>query len=146
MEGALGLNPSAMIIEPLYQGELTDALNNFWIPNTQKFAERYTWYTNWEIVLQESITSIGGIGFGGYPDGEGKTITGYYIDKQQWGQGYATEALGALVAWAACCPDLKTIIGETFPDHPASIRVLEKNGFQWVEINERIVRYSLCVR
>jgi [ribosomal protein S5]-alanine N-acetyltransferase len=62
--------------------------------------------------------------------------TGYILARDAWGFGYATEALGAMVALArdlglrrlhACC----------HPSHKASTRVLEKCGFVLEGLLER---------
>ena len=57
-----------------------------------------------------------------------QAVTGYVLAKDAWGQGFATEALAAMV-------DLARAIGVArlsalcHPDHRASWRVLEKCGF-----------------
>ena len=50
LELSLGLTPSAMLIDPLYLKEIDDAFDNFWLPNTLAFPDKYLWYTGWEIV------------------------------------------------------------------------------------------------
>lgn len=54
--------------------------------------------------------------------------TGYVLAQDAWGQGFATEVLGAMVELAA---DLKVtrLYALCHPDHRASQRVLEKRGF-----------------
>ena len=68
MEKAMGLNKSSMQIDALYQNEVTDAIDNFWLPQTLANPDLYQWYTSWEIVRTDTNTSIGGIGFIGYPN------------------------------------------------------------------------------
>ena len=55
---------------------------------------------------------------------------GYWLGKPYWGQGYATEAAGRLLAYAfnQCAADRLT--ARWFHDNPASGRVLAKLGFQ----------------
>ena len=74
---------------------------------------------------------IGGAGFGGRPDADGATATGYGLLDAFHGQGYATEALKALVAWAfdPVRPEARLLFATTFERHFASVRVLEKVGF-----------------
>jgi len=57
-----------------------------------------------------------------------EAMTGYVLAKDAWGQGYATEALAAMVdlAWQL---DVDWLFALCHPDHGASIRVLEKCGF-----------------
>lgn len=55
-------------------------------------------------------------------------MTGYVLARDAWGRGYATEALGALVA-AGRDLGIRRLYALCHPDHSASIRVLEKCGF-----------------
>ena len=54
---------------------------------------------------------------------------GYCFAQQAWGQGYATEAAGALLRWAFDALDLNRVQAETDTRNMASARVLEKLGF-----------------
>lgn len=54
---------------------------------------------------------------------------GYCLDDAAWGQGYATEAARALLAWAFDTLDLNRVQAETDTRNLASARVLEKLGF-----------------
>lgn len=54
---------------------------------------------------------------------------GYCLEESAWGQGYATEATGALLQWAFDTLDLNRVQAETDTRNLASMRVLEKLGF-----------------
>ncbi|GGR51008.1 RimJ/RimL family protein N-acetyltransferase [Nocardioides luteus] len=54
---------------------------------------------------------------------------GYCLAEKAWGQGYATEAAGALLSWAFDTLDLNRVQAEADTRNPASGRVLEKLGF-----------------
>ena len=54
---------------------------------------------------------------------------GYCLTEAAWGQGYATEAAGALLRWAFDTLDLNRVQAETDTRNVASARVLEKLGF-----------------
>lgn len=54
---------------------------------------------------------------------------GYCFGRDAWGQGYATEAAGALLDWAYADLDLNRVQAEVDTRNPASARVLEKLGF-----------------
>ena len=58
-----------------------------------------------------------------------RAATGYVLAKDAWGFGYATEALGRMVAVAAEV-GVRRLYALCHPDHPASWRVLEKGGFE----------------
>ncbi len=53
---------------------------------------------------------------------------GYWIGRDHWGRGFATEAARAVVAWAFESLELHRIHASHFPRNPASGRVLEKLG------------------
>jgi RimJ/RimL family protein N-acetyltransferase len=55
---------------------------------------------------------------------------GYWIGERHWGQGYATEAAGALCAYAFATLDLHRIQARHFVRNPASGRVMQKIGLQ----------------
>lgn len=55
---------------------------------------------------------------------------GYWIGREGWGRGYATEVVRGLAAWAFGIAQVPEIEALVFPGNPASIRVLEKAGFR----------------
>jgi [ribosomal protein S5]-alanine N-acetyltransferase len=126
----LNLNPSEWQMSDFDRDETLDALQNFWLPMTEQYADNFFWYTNWEIVLISENVSVGGIGFAGFPDQEGVTMVGYFIDGNHREKGYATEALNCLIDWAKLEPALKTIIADTPFFNLPSQNVLKKAGFQ----------------
>ncbi len=126
----LGLNPTEWQISEEYIIETEDALQNFWLPMTAQYADNFFWYTNWEIVLVSENVSVGGIGFAGFPDQEGVTMVGYFIDGNHREKGYATEALHCLIDWAKLEPSLKAIIADTPFFNLPSQNVLKKAGFK----------------
>jgi RimJ/RimL family protein N-acetyltransferase len=58
-----------------------------------------------------------------------RAMTGYVLARDAWGRGYATEALGALVALAPQL-GLRRLYALCHTSHRPSWRVLEKSGFQ----------------
>ncbi len=73
---------------------------------------------------------IGNGGFTGPPDAHGSVEIGYSLLPEWQGQGHGTELTAALVAWAFSHARVHRVLAVTYPALPASIRVLEKNGFQ----------------
>lgn len=59
----------------------------------------------------------------------GDAEVGYWIGREYWGWGFATEALGALVRHAGEDLGLRRLWGVIFPGNIGSRRVLEKAGF-----------------
>jgi RimJ/RimL family protein N-acetyltransferase len=79
---------------------------------------------------------LGCIGIGPRPQGEGANDSGsgdielgYWIARDHWGQGYATEAGAAVLAIARTLGHRELFAGH-FLDNPASGRVLRKLGFE----------------
>ena len=70
---------------------------------------------------------VGSCGLGRRPSGA--VEMGYWISRPYWGQGFATEACGALIEIARTL-GLTSLEGSHFIDNPASARVLEKLGFE----------------
>jgi RimJ/RimL family protein N-acetyltransferase len=58
------------------------------------------------------------------------TQVGYSVVQSCWGQGYATEALQALLATLLTRADVHRVTAETMADHRASRRVMEKAGMR----------------
>jgi RimJ/RimL family protein N-acetyltransferase len=130
LEKILDLNHNPWEVELFYEQETSQALRDFWIPQTAKFSLDFYWYTNWEIILNSSSCSVGGIGLAGLPDNEGTSEIGYVIDQKFRGQGIASEAVKTLSEWAFQDEGLHVLRAETPVDNAGSQRVLEKNDFQ----------------
>ncbi|HEY6968920.1 MAG TPA: GNAT family N-acetyltransferase [Candidatus Angelobacter sp.] len=78
------------------------------------------------ILLVNSGEFIGSIGLGGARE---MPYVGYWLGRPHWNQGYATEALQALIDYARW-QGITSLQADTFPDNPASARVLAKAGFK----------------
>ena len=89
--------------------------------------DQWDWYAIWMIELNDG-THIGELCFKGI-DRAGSAEIGYGIDEQYQGCGYATEAVTAVVQWAAAKKEIKQIEAEAEEDNTASKRVLQKAGF-----------------
>ena len=90
--------------------------------------DQWQWYAMWMIELPDG-THIGDLCFKGL-EANGMVEIGYGIWEEYQGQGYATEAVDATVAWALKQPEVVCVEAETEPDNRASRRVLEKCGFR----------------
>jgi len=87
-------------------------------------------YPSLLITLPESGGRIvGGCGVHAVVEEPGRVEVGYWIAPEQWGRGYATEALGGLLSLARLAGH-RRIIGRHAIDNPASGRVLRKAGFR----------------
>jgi RimJ/RimL family protein N-acetyltransferase len=80
--------------------------------------------------LDDSI--LGGCGVG-VVDGQGAEL-GYWLGVPFWGQGYATEAVRAVIDYAFTELDYAFLNAGARVTNPGSRRVLEKCGFQWTGV------------
>lgn len=80
------------------------------------------------------------IGGAGIQDAGREVALGYWIAREHWGQGYATEAARALVCLARALGH-RRLVADHFVDNPASGRVLRKAGFR--ATGQRRLRRSL---
>jgi RimJ/RimL family protein N-acetyltransferase len=81
---------------------------------------------------------IGCIGLAGR---DGGVELGYWIAREYWGQGYASEAVRAVIGLAQALGH-REVHASHFADNPASARVLEKVGFVWT--GEQARRFSIA--
>lgn len=85
------------------------------------------WYAIWMIELKDG-THIGELCFKGL-SADGIAEIGYGISEEYQNNGYATEAVKAVLDWAFAHPDIAVVEAETDSGNTASKRVLEKCGF-----------------
>lgn len=90
--------------------------------------ENRVWYAPWAMTLKDSATCIGDLGFKGPVKNHAVEI-GYGVLPEYEGQGYTTEAVQAVTAWAFKQKDVVFVEAETEAENKASQRVLEKCGF-----------------
>jgi RimJ/RimL family protein N-acetyltransferase len=90
-------------------------------------------FGKWLVVLRHSKVRIGWVELSKLsgPDRDDLQI-GYQFAPVHWGQGYATEAVRAVVKYAFYRTRLDRVAAIARPDNAASIRILEKLGFQVV--------------
>jgi len=66
---------------------------------------------------------------------------GYWIGRDFWGKGFASEAAKAVLQWAESQLRVKAVSAGYFDDNPASARVLEKSGF--LRTGVKTTKYSV---
>lgn len=94
---------------------------------------------------ENSPQLVGICGFKGRPDAMGSVEIGYSIIPQFRNQGYASEAVDRLVRWAFSHQTVQEVSAETLPYLQSSIRVMKKNGFDFVGAGSElgVVRYAV---
>jgi RimJ/RimL family protein N-acetyltransferase len=70
---------------------------------------------------------VGSVVFHGRPD-DGVAEIAYGVEESSQGQGYATEAVAASLAWALAEPGVEAVQAATFAWHVPSLRVIGKVG------------------
>ncbi|MBR6966967.1 MAG: GNAT family N-acetyltransferase [Ruminococcus sp.] len=104
--------------------------------------DQWDWYAIWMIELKDG-THIGELCFKGL-SADGTAEIGYGISEEYQNNGYATEAVKAILEWAFSHPEVTAVEAETDPENTASKRVLEKCGFKPNgKIGEEGPRYSI---
>jgi RimJ/RimL family protein N-acetyltransferase len=83
-----------------------------------------------ETMFVIALRDGGVIGACGLTMTEGQEI-GYWLGAKHWGNGYATEAVRALIDHAFTDLECEALQSAARVTNPASRRVLEKCGFQW---------------
>lgn len=106
---------------------------------------QWEWYGVWVIERKDGVP-VGDLSFKGL-DENGAPEIGYGVAESFRGQGYATEAVRAMTAWALRQDSVTRVEAETEPDNQASRRVLEKCGFiPTGETGEEGPRFALTRR
>jgi [ribosomal protein S5]-alanine N-acetyltransferase len=139
---ALSINYIEKQNDPATATDLNEAID-FWLNSTLANPEKFQWFTTWEIILKQENISIGGIGFAGSPNEEGKTMVGYGLDIRYHNRGYATEALQALLQWGFSHNELKRILSETPLQNIGSQKVLLKNGFSETHRDGQLIHWQI---
>jgi [ribosomal protein S5]-alanine N-acetyltransferase len=88
-----------------------------------------SWWS-WYAIAREGRILIGSGGLAGQPDSNGTVTLGYSITPGFEGKGYATEMVAGLLHWMAGTGRVKRVHATTFDRHTASVRILEKCGFE----------------
>lgn len=99
-----------------------------WILGEQKSYKRWG-YGKWAIVDKTSdLLGYCGLSYVEDIGGHTETALGYRLARRYWGQGYASEAVLATVAYGFNVLGLERPIATIDPENTASIRVAEKAG------------------
>jgi [ribosomal protein S5]-alanine N-acetyltransferase len=119
----------------------------YFLASLQKAEASDAGWNLWFCVRREPRELIGNAGFKGSPK-DGLVEIGYSMLEIHQRQGYATEAVRALLSWAFQSPEVQRVVADTLPGLTPSIRVMEKSGFAFVgegpvEDGMRTIRYEL---
>jgi RimJ/RimL family protein N-acetyltransferase len=88
------------------------------------------------LLRREDGLAVGGIGFHGAPDEEGRAEIGYDLVEGARGRGYAAEALEALSRWALDRDDVHSPCATIEEHNTPSQRVVERAGYVRASVEE----------
>lgn len=127
LEEELGLVKGQRVMDEGFR----QMIEAFSLPSMKKGSPgNHIFYTCWIIVDRPSNKIVAELGFKGPPNTRGEIEIGYGTQADERGKGYMTEAVGSLLDWAAKQPAVHTMLAETDESNQASIRVMQKNGFE----------------
>ncbi len=102
------------------------------IPHPLSLAQALRWLEPAEDEHRFAVVRNGGLigGAGYFRRPSGVAELGFWLGREHWGQGYATEATRAVLTHGFVESRYTTFSSSHFVDNPASRRVLEKLGFE----------------
>jgi ribosomal-protein-alanine N-acetyltransferase len=130
-------------VDPLYeiQGDRDAMAHTYCAPDRnataawlEAYAARRTLdgFSPWTAVLQSEGTVVGWGGLNVDPkDPRFGVEVAYFIHKAHWGHGLASEIVAAALSWAFGELALPSVAAFAREENAASVRVLEKSGFQF---------------
>jgi RimJ/RimL family protein N-acetyltransferase len=100
-------------------------------------------FGTYQVVRRADDHVIGDVGFMGPPDATGAVHVGCAITEDAQRQGYATEALTAVLEWARTQSGLTCVLADTTRSNVASQRLLERAGLHRVGEDGELIYYML---
>ena len=119
--------------EPVTTREQAQAIIDFYLSPPDKP------YNRWVITCKPDAHPIGTCGYHKWQKRHHLAEIGYDLGKVSWRQGYMTEALRAALQFGFETMDLNRVEALVYPENEASIRLLERLGFQ----KEGLLRQSI---
>ncbi|NBJ68084.1 MULTISPECIES: GNAT family N-acetyltransferase [Clostridia] len=122
-----------------------ESLGNHIYYHLQKLIEDQTQlgWGPWIIFEQKSSQMIGDAGFKGKPNVAHVVEIGYGIMDFARNQGYATEAVEALIKWSFTSSYVDKVIAECLVANLPSIKVLEKVGMSRIAVEENLLKWEI---
>jgi RimJ/RimL family protein N-acetyltransferase len=88
-------------------------------------------FVPWHIIRRQDGDVIGSIGWSS--PSPARPSVGYEVVEPLAGRGYASEALVGLIGYLWTLPEVRSIVADTFEEHVASRRVMEKAGMTHID-------------
>jgi len=139
LETSLGLQPGHReVVEPLLS-----IVNYFTVPRLKDPDLDPLYHTVWIAIDRHTRQIVADAKFKGEPDETGTVEIGYGTYPAFQHRGYMSEIVGGLVSWVSRQPDVRRVMADTDVENLASQRVLQKNGFLFVEETEGLIWWEL---
>ena len=103
-----------------------------WLARLETATEANPWVHGFVVTLRNGDVTVGSAAFKSPPSGDGVVEIAYSIAPEHQGKGFATEAAGALTAYAFQSGLVRVVCAHTLPEPNASTRVLTKCGFRFL--------------
>ena len=126
----------AACLREIFPSPYTNADAKWWIEQGQFEIRR-----GYNLAIVYRSECIGSIGVGvieGYA--EDTVEMGYWLGEPYWNRGFATTAIKLMTAKVFAEFNLKQIIATVAGPNKGSMKALEKNGFQCIEIRKNAIR------
>ncbi|MDP4096383.1 GNAT family N-acetyltransferase [Paenibacillus sp. P96] len=99
-------------------------------------------FDSWIIAAKDSKEIVGGIGFLGDPDQDGRIEIGFATNESHRRQGYCFEAAQKLIEWALNHEEVRIITARCEPDNTGSKNLLVKLGFELDHTDEELLHWK----
>ena len=100
-------------------------------------------FGSYQVIRRADGHVIGDVGFMGPPDATGAVHVGCAITEGERRQGYAIEALTAVLEWARTQSGLTCVLADTTRANVASQRLLERAGLHKIGEDGELIYYML---
>ena len=132
LEEALTLNKNLLEVdaEDSFLEDYFEHIKYSVIPEVQRNADQFMWYTHWLLIVKKEKMIVGGVGLHGEPDREGAVYLDYFIDKKFQGEGLTTEAVKYLTGWLIKSEKVRSVRAVTPIKHKKAKNVLLHAGFK----------------
>lgn len=143
LEQLLGLTPFGRTVAP----QVKDRVTKITLPKMREaMDDDYLFHTFWLVVDKLSKTIVAELGFKGPPFDGGRVEIGYGTMPAMQNKGYMTEAVKGILQWAKERKDVSVVLVETKVSNHASIRVVEKNGFEQISKQREYLYWKKLVK
>lgn len=96
---------------------------------TEENADKYYWHSFWFLIRKSDRVVVGSADFKAGPNENGEVEIGYGLGREFEHNGYMTEAVAAMSAWAKAQDGVSHVVAETDLDNAPSQNILKRCGF-----------------